>query len=93
MRLKFLPTMLHKILPLLTVAAVLAGATACEKKQSAAELQAQKVQAFRTKQKIEAIKAYTALVQKYPESEFAAKAQERLNVLGPIPTATPAKKK
>jgi outer membrane protein assembly factor BamD (BamD/ComL family) len=76
------------------IAAVLvaAGTTACEKKKTAAELAAEKQKAFREKQKIEAIKAYTALTTKFPESEFAPKAQERLSVLGPLPAATPAKK-
>ena len=65
------------------------GAAACEHKKTAAEIQAARVNAFRTRQKGEAIKAYTALVNKYPDSDFAAKAKERLQVLGPMPT-TPA---
>lgn len=71
-------------------AALSFGSTGCTKKKTSAELQAEKVNAFRQKQKIEAIKSYTALVTKYPDSEFAPKAQERLNVLGPLPAATPA---
>lgn len=65
------------------------GAVACEHKKTAAEIQAARMNAFRTRQKGEAIKAYTALVNKYPDSDFAAKAKERLQVLGPMPT-TPA---
>jgi len=78
---------------LATAAVVLTGATACDKKPNPAQVKAAREQAFRNKQKIEAIKTYTALVTKYPESEFAPKAQDRLNVLGPLPAATPAKKK
>lgn len=85
--------MLQKAALLLLAAALLTGATACKKKKTTAEMQAEKVKAFRDKQKIEAIKSYTALVTKYPDSEFAPKAQERLNVLGPLPAATPAPKK
>ncbi len=77
----------------LLAAALVVGGTACKKKQTTAEKQAAAVDAFRKKQKIEAIKSYTALVEKYPDSEFAPKAQERLTVLGPLPAATPAPKK
>jgi outer membrane protein assembly factor BamD (BamD/ComL family) len=71
----------------------LAGFTACKKKETAADRQAKAAQAFRDRQKIGAIKAYTALVTDYPESEYVPKAQERLTVLGPLPAATPAPKK
>ena len=72
-------------------AAVLTGLTACKPKVPA-QTQATRVQAFQNRQKIEAIKTYNALVTKYPDSEWAAQAQERLKVLGPLPAATPAKK-
>jgi outer membrane protein assembly factor BamD (BamD/ComL family) len=90
---QFSPTMFQKLCLLLISAAFLTGVTACKKKETAAERQARVVQTFRNKQKIEAIKAYTALVEKYPDSEFAPKAKERLGVLGPLPAATPAAKK
>jgi outer membrane protein assembly factor BamD (BamD/ComL family) len=45
---------------------------------------------WRAEQKNKAIKNYQEIVKKYPESPFAAKAQERLRALGPAPT--PAKK-
>jgi hypothetical protein len=86
------PTSLLKKLPLLLALASLLGATACEHKKTAAEKQAERVQAFRVHQKGEAIKAYTELVNKFPDSEFASKAQERLKALGPMP-ATPPKAK
>ena len=73
--------------------ALIAGLPACKKKQTAAEAQLAKKKAFQERQRVEAIKTYTALTQKYPDSEFAPQAQERLKTLGPMPTATPAKKK
>lgn len=88
-----LPPLLLKKLPLLLAVAVALGTAACEQKKTAAEVQADKVSAFRKRQKIEAIKAYTQLVNKYPDSEHAAEAKERLKVLGPLPaTPTPTKK-
>ncbi len=77
----------------MVVLAALLGAPACEQKKTAAELQAEKVAAFRKRQKIEAIKAYTELVNKYPASEHVAEAKARLQTLGPLPaTPTPTKK-
>jgi hypothetical protein len=83
--------MSRTLLPL-CLAAVLCGTAACDKKKNAAELQAEKQKAFKERQRGEAIKAYTALVTKFPDSEYAAKAKERLAALGP-PPATPAPKK
>jgi len=88
-----LPTLLLRKLPLLLALAIAVGGSGCEQKKTAAELQADKVTAFRKRQKNEAIKAYTQLVNKYPDSEHVAEAKERLKVLGPLPaTPTPAKK-
>lgn len=89
---KRLPSMRKLPFLLLIAALSLAGFTACKKKETAADRQAKAAQAFRDKQKVAAIKSYTALVTDYPDSEYAPKAQERLTVLGPMPTATPAKK-
>ena len=88
------PTHLSRRLLLLLLAFAFAfGSTACEHKKTAAEIHAEKVTAFRKKQKIQAIKAYNDLVTKFPDSEYAGKAKERLKVLGPLPgTPTPAKK-
>ena len=70
------------------------GGTACEHKKTMAELQVEKAKAFRDKQKIAAIKSYNDLITKYPDSEFAEKAKERLAALGPPPaTPVPGKKK
>jgi outer membrane protein assembly factor BamD (BamD/ComL family) len=86
--------LLTKLLPVLIAVACILGATGCEKKKTAAELQKEKVDAFRKHQKIEAIKAYTDLVNKYPESEHIAEAKAKLQALGPMPaTPTPVKKK
>jgi len=87
------PITLLKKLPLLLALASLLGTTACEHKKTAAEKQAEKVNAFRLHQKIEAIKAYKDIVDKFPDSEYAAKAKERLKVLGPPPATPPKVKK
>lgn len=81
-------------LPVLIGVACILGATGCEKKKTAAEVQKEKVDAFRKHQKIEAIKAYTDLINKYPESDHVAEAKAKLQALGPMPaTPTPVKKK
>jgi outer membrane protein assembly factor BamD (BamD/ComL family) len=86
--------MLNKLALLLLAAAVCLGGTACEHKKTQAELQVEKAKAFRDRQKIAAIKSYNDLITKYPDSEFAAKAKERLAALGPPPsTPVPGKKK
>lgn len=87
-------TLLLKKLPYLIALACVLSFTACEKKKTSAEQAKEKVDAFRKKQKIEAIKAYNELITKYPDSEHIAAAKERLKILGPMPaTPTPAKKK
>ena len=86
------PLILLKKLPLLLALASLLGTTSCEQKQTEAEKQKAKVDAFRVHQKIQAIKAYKDIVEKFPDSEYAAKAQERLKAIGP-PPATPAGQK
>ena len=86
---------MSRTLLMICLAAVFAiCCAACEKKKTAAELQAAEQKAFRDAQKIKAQEAYQTIVTKFPDSEFAPKAQERLNVLGPPPPpATPAPKK
>ena len=49
--------------------------------QQVAELQASDAPKA-AKQKEQAIRAYKEIVEKFPESEFAAKAKERLSALG-----------
>ena len=88
------PTFLLKKLPYLVALACVLSFTACEKKKTSSELQREKVDTFRKQQKIEAIKRYKDLVEKYPDSEHVAAAKERLKILGPLPaTPTPTKKK
>jgi hypothetical protein len=85
--------MLRLLLPFLVIVAMLSGVTACKSKPTAAMLQAQKVKDFRERQRVEAIKAYKLLIDKYPDSEYAPQAKERLGTLGPMPAATTAPKK
>ncbi|MCE9612475.1 MAG: hypothetical protein K8R23_19925 [Chthoniobacter sp.] len=80
-----------KRLALLFLAAgIVVGGGACKGKATPAELKAQKVREFRERQKNLARKCYQDLVTKYPDSEFADQANERLKVLGP-PTTPPKK--
>ena len=83
--------MLKRSALLLLAAAFCLGGTACDQKKTQAELKAEEKIKFRAKQKQVAIKVYKDLLDKYPDSEFAPKAKERLQRLGP-PAATPAKK-
>jgi hypothetical protein len=88
------PHSLLKKLPHLIAIVCVLSVAACEKKKTSAEMQKAKVDAFRKHQKGEAIKAYTELVNKYPDSEHVPAAKDKLKVLGPMPaTPTPAKKK
>ena len=84
--------MLPRPASLLLAALLCLGGAGCKEKQTQAEQQAQAKVQFRAKQKQVAIKAYKDLADKYPESEFASKAKEKLQHLGP-PAATPAPKK
>ena len=83
--------MLPRPASLLLAAALCLGGAACDQKKTQAELKAEEKIKFRAKQKQVAIKVYKDLLDKYPDSEFAPKAKERLQRLGP-PAATPAKK-
>ena len=81
--------MLPRSALLLLAIAVCLGGVACKDTKTQAELMAEKKKEFKAKQKQVAIKAYKDLVDKYPDSEFAPKAKEKLQQLGPL-TATPA---
>jgi hypothetical protein len=80
--------MVKRITSIFFAAAVAAGAVSCKKSTTppAAEAEAR----FRAEQKAKALKSYQDLVKKYPDSEYAAKAKERIRAL--TPPATPAKK-
>ena len=75
--------MLKRLVLLLLAAALCAGGAACKGQSTQAEIKAQKQRDFRARQKKLAIKAYQDLITKYPDSEYATKAQERLDQLGP----------
>ncbi len=59
-----------------------AAATSCEEKKTAAQLHAEKELAWRADKKQRATKAYQQIVQKYPDSPFAAEARKRLDATG-----------
>jgi TolA-binding protein len=82
--------MLKRTASLLVIAILCVTVPGCKKKEkdNLAERQA----AFKEQQRRKAITSYQELVKKYPDSPYAAQAQERLQKLGPAP-ATPAKKK
>ena len=88
--------MLKKFVLLLLAAAMSFGATACKKKPK--DNTEEKKKAFQAEQRKKAIDNYQKLVQKYPDSEWAPKAQQRLQTLGSTqtsgggqPKATPKK--
>lgn len=84
--------MLNKTLPILLAAAFAFGAAACSGKKTAAEMQAEKEKAWREEQRAKAIKYYSELTEKFPDSQYAPKAKERLNSLGAQPVAAAAGK-
>jgi TolA-binding protein len=80
--------MATRFLLALVCASFALGLSACKKNPK--DLKAAEEAKWRADQKNKAIKNYQEIVKKYPESPFAAKAQERLRALGPA--ATPAKR-
>jgi outer membrane protein assembly factor BamD (BamD/ComL family) len=66
----------------LLVALFALGATACEKKKTAAQMHAEKQAAWQADKRQRAIKYYQDLAQKYPDSPYAAQAKERLAAMG-----------
>ena len=85
--------MFRKVLFLGLAALLLCGATACKKKPTAAQNALARQKAFQERQRGLAIKAYSEIVTKFPDSDYAKPAQERLSVLGPPPAAPGAVKK
>lgn len=78
---------------LLCIALVIAiTAPGCSKKKTAAEMQAEKEQAWRATQRTKAVEYYSEIVEKYPDSQYAAQAKERLNALGGAPAGKTAQK-
>lgn len=84
--------MLKRFVPFLLIAVVIGiGSTACEHKKTHAEVQAEKVKAFRRQQMAKAIKSYEELATKYADSEYAAKAKERAQHLKAQTAQQPSK--
>lgn len=84
--------MSRAIHPLLGAVALILAFSACEEKKTAAQANAEKEKAWHVQQKAKAAKYYQELLDKYPDSEHAAEAKQRLEALGPIATpkgATP----
>lgn len=75
--------MLRPFLHLLLAAALCFGASACKKKQTDAQKRAADDQKWREQQRQKAITYYSELVEKFPDSPFAAQAREKLQQLGP----------
>ncbi|MEO8351087.1 MAG: outer membrane protein assembly factor BamD [Chthoniobacteraceae bacterium] len=71
--------MLPRLIPLLAAVAISFGAMGCQKKpqETAAEKQAK----FQAAQMTRAIENYEKLVKQFPESPYAAQAQERVQAL------------
>ena len=84
--------MLNKTLPILLAVAFAFGAAACSGKKTAAEAQAEKEKTWRAEQRTKAIKYYSEITEKFPDSQYAPKAKERLNSMGAQPVSTAAGK-
>jgi outer membrane protein assembly factor BamD (BamD/ComL family) len=84
--------MFKKISLLLLAAALCFGATACKQKQTEAQMNAELEKKWRTQQQQRAIKYYTELAEKFPDSPQAAQAKERLQALGVTEGAKTAQK-
>ena len=74
--------MLRKLPMIALVLALPLANFACKKKPVTENL-AERAKVFRERQRNEAIKAYSALIDKYPESPYTEQAKERLQQLGP----------
>ena len=78
--------MRSRLFPLLLAAAVGLAGSACKGKTTTAAKKADEIRKFRERQKNLARKCYPDITTKYPDSEFAAQAAERLQQLGPPTT-------
>jgi hypothetical protein len=81
--------MLKRLFLLCLTLAVALAAPGCSKKQTAAEMQAEKERVWRERQRVRSAEYYNEIVQKYPDSEYAAQAKERLDALGGPPPPKP----
>ena len=83
--------MLKKLSVVVLSLALCLGAAGCKKKLTAAQAKAAQETKLKDEKKGKAAKYLKELAEKYPDSEFAPKARERLQSIGPV--ATPAPKK
>lgn len=74
-----LPSMMNKVVSLLLALALCLGGAACSKKKKKGKPGSDPKK--KAAARVDAIKQYRMLVQKYPDTEFAPKAQERLAAL------------
>ena len=79
--------MVQRIALFLLAGLVSAGAVSCKKSQK--DVAAEREAKFRAEQKARALRQYQDLVKKYPDSEYAEKAKERIRALA---TPPPVKK-
>lgn len=75
-----------RLLVLLLAAALCLCSQSCKGKTTVAEKKAEEIRKFRERQKNLARKCYKDITTKYPDSEFAAQAEQRLQQLGPPTT-------
>lgn len=80
--------MLKSLSIVLIAAFFISGFTGCEAKKTAAQIRAEKERVWKIDKTQRAAKFYKILIQKYPDTEYAAKAKQNLAALGPVP-ATP----
>lgn len=85
-------SMFKKTLLLLLAAALCFGATACKDKPTEAQMNAELEKKWRAQQHQKAVKYYTELTEKFPDSPRAAEAKERLQALGAPEPGKTAKK-
>ena len=85
--------MSHPLRFALLAAAVMMAAAACKKDKTAAQANAEKIEAWKAQQKVRAVRSYQEILDNYPDSPFAAQARERIQAIGPVATPPPAKKK
>lgn len=81
--------MLLRLVPLFLALALCSMGPACKRNTTTAQKNAEEIRKFRERQGNLARKCYQDITTKYPDSEFAERAAERVKALG---TPTPQKK-
>ncbi len=77
--------MLNTFLPVALCVALCLGIAACKGKPTAAQLNAEQEKVWREQRRQRAVKSFTDLAEKYPDSPHTAQAKESLQRLGPLP--------